>query len=195
MGIKQTRGFELHPNISPRHRNPSNGIIITHMIDLIDQTKNTMSDLLYDLSDKNQYNEHFFYFKENLGYRHYGYHYFFETYMNETFGYMGCNMDCRSEFLSQLTKMEILNKQYQDWLLVVINGNLDYDLCEKQLYTKAAYQVAGIMNYDNMELRKLKFLWDIVDQEKAKKSNFLFTPMTHFDRSFFNRELLRFKTK
>lgn len=195
MGIKQTRGFELHPNINPRHKNPSNGIIITHMIDLIDQTKNTMSDLLFDMSDKNQYNEHFFYFKENLGYRHYGYHFFFETYLNEAFGYMGCNMDCRSEYLSQLTKMEILNKQYQDWMLVVINGNLDYDLCEKQFYSKMAYQVAGIMNYDNMELRKLKYLWDIVDQEKAKKSNFLFAPMTHFDRSFFTRELLRFKTK
>lgn len=195
MGIKQTRGFEIHPNKKPRHKNANNGIIITHMTDLLDKTKNTTADMVFDISDKNQFNEHFFYFRNEMGYEHYGYHFFFETYMNETFGYMGCNMACRSEYLSELTNKEILNKQYQDWLLVVINGNLNYDMIEKQMYTKLAYQVSGIMNYEVMEMKKLKFLWDIIDQEKAKKSNFRFAPMTNFNKHIFNQEILRFKTK
>lgn len=195
MGIKQTRGYEIQPNTIPRKRNASNGIIVTHMIDLIDATKRTSADIVYDISDKNQFNEHFFYFKQSLGYKHYGYHYFFETYMNETFGYMGCNMDCRSEYLAELVKKEILNPQYLDWMLIVINGNLDYDICERQFYSKMAYQIAGILNYEHMEMKKLKFMWDIIDKDKAKESSFLFSPMTHFDFSYFNRELVRHKAK
>lgn len=195
MSIKQTRGFEIHPNKHPRHRNQNNGIIITHMIDLIDKTKNVDADLLFDISDRNQYNEHFFYFRNQLGYEHYGYHYFFETYMNEIFGYMGGNLSNRSEYLTELIKKEILNPMYYDHLLVVINGNLDVDICEDRMYTKLAYQLSGIINYEAIELKKVKYLWDIIDKEKAQNSQFMFAPMKHFDISKFNREMARFKSK
>lgn len=195
MTIKDTSIFPIRANKKARIKTQDNGIILTHMIDLIDVTKNTTADMRFDISDKNQYNEHFFYFRRELGYDHYAYHMFFETYYNEIFGYVGCSLSNRSEYLSELTKSEILNKQYQDWMLIVINGNLNYDMIEKYMYTKVAYQVAGIMNYDHMEMKKLKYLEDIIDKDKAKKSNFLFEPMTHFDRELFKKELLRFKDK
>lgn len=195
MSIKRTTGFTLHPNKQPRLRNQNNGIILTHMVDLLDATKTSNTNMLYDISDVNQYNEHIFYFRRDLGYEHYGYHYFFETYINEIFGYMGCSLSNRSEYLIDLTKKEILNKIYQDYLLVVINGNLSQDMMEKVMYTKIAYQLAGYMSYENMKLDKLVYLNDIIDKEKAEKSNYLFAPMTHFDRSIFQRELLRFKAK
>lgn len=195
MGIKRTNGFGIHPNKLLRNKNPVDGIIVTHMVDLIDQSRCTQADMIYDISDKNQFNDHFFYFRRDLGYTTYGYHFFFETYRNEIFWYMGCSLNGRSEYLQELVNMEILNPLYKNHTLLVINGNFEQDLCEKNMYTKAAYQLGGFMSYEIMENKKLLYLSDLIDKEKAEKSNFMFSPMTHFDKSIFKRELVRFKAK
>lgn len=195
MSIKSTNGYEIHVNKQARHRNNSNGVILTHLTDLLDAERLTNPSLRYDMSDKNQYNESFFYFKKDLGFQHYGFHIFFETYYNEIFNYLGCSFSNRSEYLIDLVKREILNSMYQDYLLVVISGNYEDDLCEKKMYSKVAYQVAGIMNYEHLKLDKLFYLSDIIDEDKAKKSPYLFSPMTHFNRNLFYQELVRFKDK
>lgn len=195
MKMLSTRGLNIHPNKNPRHRNQNNGIIITHGVDLISQIKAYPADMEFDISDKCQINEHTIYFKKVMGYEHLPYHFFLETMLNEVFTFTGSNLSNRSEYLQQLTKEEVLNKQYLDWLLIVVNGNLNYDMIEKIMYTKLAYLVAGYMNYEHLSINKIKYLYDIVDKDKLNKTHFKILPMTHFDPTFFMKELMRFKDK
>lgn len=195
MRILSTRSIQLHPNKKPRKRNQNNGIIITHGIDLLSITKAYPPDMEFDISDKVQLNEQILYFKKNIGYEHLPYHYFIETILNEIFTFSGCNLSNRSEYLQQLTNEEVLNKQYLDWLLIVINGNLNYDTLEKIIYTKLAYLVAGYMNYERFPMDRVKFLYDIIDKDKLDKTNFKIRPMTNFSQKFFLQELMRFKDK
>lgn len=193
MALKSTSSYNEHPNKFNRKKKNDQGIIITHMIDLIDVSKNVDADLLEDYSDINHWNKHFFYFRNQLGYIHYAYHYFFETYINEIFVYPGCNMTNRSEYLAELEKNGILNPMYVDHTLIVIDGDMSKDVCEEKMYQKLAYFVTGILNYNQIDYKHLLFLEDILNKDKIKTSQFKFTPLKYFDRSRFFREISRFK--
>jgi len=191
--------FSLRRVSNKRNYTAGGNIILNHSVDFLSLDKSFSPDLKLDYSDKFQFYDYIKLFRSEYAYDGLGFHYYIELFKDNYITLLGQSISSKSEFLMELYGKNLLNRNFNNDILITISGDYSYDVPEKKLYEQLAYLITTLMNEYEIQMGNILLLSDYFDFNKNNKEvmekRYNITPMKNFDFSELDSFIRKLKIK